>query len=105
MMFIFQLKLFMLVDLSQPKLFTEVCQLVKLLQLGQQELKLDNFFYFAFLDITLGGTLFHFTFKKTFKPSSKIPLLVLKCNPHDSIYTIIFLFVRKVGCQQTEHWF
>lgn len=38
-------------DLSQPKLVTGFCQLVKLLQQGQRELKLDNFF-FLFLEIT-----------------------------------------------------
>lgn len=37
-------------DLSQPKLVTGFCQLVKLLQQGQRELKLDNFF--SFLEIT-----------------------------------------------------
>lgn len=47
-------------DLGQPECFTEFCQLVKFLQLGHQELKYMCVF-FAFLETTLHGNLFHFT--------------------------------------------
>lgn len=46
-----------------------------------------------------------FFFQKVLKPVSRTQLFAFKCNPHDSIYTSIFLFVGKVGCQQTEHQF
>lgn len=59
----------------------------------------------CFLGNYFSWNLMSFYFLKMLKPLSKIPLLVVKCNPRDSIYTIIFLFVGKVGCQQTEHWF
>lgn len=90
-------------DLSQPKLVTGFCQLVKLLQQGQRELKLDNFFFF--FGNCFRWNLISFYFKKLCKPLSKIPLLVVKRNRRDSIYTIIFQFVGEVGCQKTEHWF
>lgn len=51
-------------DLSQPKLVTGFCQLVKLLQQGQRELKLDNFFFFFGNYVHL----FHLTFKNCSSP-------------------------------------
>lgn len=52
-------------DLSQPKLVTGFCQLVKLLQQGQRELKLDNFFFSFFGNYV---HLFHLTFKNCSSP-------------------------------------
>lgn len=52
-----------------------------LLCLKVQELKLDFFFFF-------GGGSYFILLLKMFRPLSKIHLVVVKCNPCDSIYTI-----------------
>lgn len=83
--------------------FAEFCHFVKLIQLVQQQLKLD--FFFSFFGSYFRRNLISLYFLKTFNPLSKILLLVGKCNPHDSAYTVIFLFVGKVGCQRTGGWF
>lgn len=86
--------------LSQPKLFAEFCHFVKLIQLVQQQLKLD--FFLLFFGNYFRWNLISLYFLKTFKPLSKILLLVGKCNPHDSVYTVIFLFVGKAAASKWE---
>ena len=44
---------------------------MKLLQLAQQEIKLEK--NVAFFEVSLGGTLCYFTFKKCLNPWSKFP--------------------------------